>query len=151
MPAPAVCKESFATENQPAEMSSDMEVSVSGSTAPPRTVGTAEAKLSADAVSGKEEKKKSTGTKRARKQTPEPHEQLAEAPVEVVDNVEASSHNQLIVAKSIRAFLKSRPVQYNCSADVLPTLNRVLTEILVRACQRADANNHRKTLMSQDI
>ena len=92
---------------------------------------------------------KKVGAKRQRKDTPETHgeEVCTETPAE---KSEGSTQNYLIVAKSVRTFLKNLPTSCHCGADALPTLNQKVTEILIEASQRAHANG-RKTIKQSDF
>jgi len=66
------------------------------------------------------------------------------------DKPESGSPNVLIVAKSVRNFLKALPNSCHCGAEALPTLNIRVTELLREASTRAHANS-RKTLKSCDF
>ena len=96
--------------------------------------------------------KKQTGVKRPRKEieaaknetvatSAEPTEKGTEGP---------TATNYLIVAKSVRTFLKGLPTACHCGADALPTLNTKVTELLMEASARAHANG-RKTIKFSDF
>ena len=94
-------------------------------------------------------KETKTRVKRARKEQSETlnEETGADAPV---DKADAGTQHYLIVAKSVRNFLKNLPKSCHCGADALPTLNAKVTEMLIEAAERAHSNA-RKTIKSSDF
>ena len=108
-----------------------------------------------DMKDGKEVVKKAGGTKRARKEPEMKTEEMmatgtSTTMMEGNEKPEGSTTSYLIVAKSVRTFLKNLPTACHCGADALPTLNQKVTEMLCEASQRAHANG-RKTLKSSDF
>lgn len=105
---------------------------------------------------GKEgkEAKKPTGAKRPRKEAaPADAKKNAGAEENTADGAEkaeAAGTQFLIVAKSVRTFLKNLPQACHCGADALPTLNQKVTELLIEASMRAHLNG-RKTLKICDF
>lgn len=93
------------------------------------------------------------GVKRARKETTEPThttDETGTTSMTIGDKTEPVTQNYLIVAKSVRTFLKNLPTSCHCGADALPTLNTKVTEMLIEASQRAHSNG-RKTIKSSDF
>jgi hypothetical protein len=98
------------------------------------------------------EGKKPAGAKRPRKEnaTSGDAKTADEHNTDSGDKPESVTAQYLIVAKSVRTFLKNLPTACHCGADALPTLNQKVTEMLIEATVRAHANG-RKTLKSSDF
>jgi hypothetical protein len=96
--------------------------------------------------------KKHTGVKRPRKDTETAKDETAANSAEPMEksNEGPTVTNYLIVAKSVRTYLKGLPTACHCGADALPTLNTKVTELLMEASSRAHANG-RKTIKSSDF
>ena len=94
---------------------------------------------------------KKPGVKRPRKDPEAAKEDANATPsTETMEKEGHTATNYLIVAKSVRTFLKSLPTACHCGADALPTLNTKVTELLMEASTRAHANG-RKTIKSSDF
>lgn len=66
------------------------------------------------------------------------------------DSKTLESGTWLIVAKSVRMYLKNNETAMHCGADALPALNAKLADLLRDAMQRAQCNG-RKTLKACDF
>ena len=58
--------------------------------------------------------------------------------------------NSMVVAKSVRALLKSLPTPVNCGAEALTAINAKVQRLLLEAAGRAH-DNGRKTFKASDL
>ena len=98
--------------------------------------------------------KMASGKKRAKKSTtPQNDEINKEKSTDVQEeSITTTTEKQqfLIVAKSVRTFLKNLPQACHLSQDALPMLNQKVLDMLLVASARAHANS-RKTIKSSDF
>ena len=88
--------------------------------------------------------------KRLRTKTIPAEASSAEAHCAEDDSKTLESGTWLIVAKSVRMYLKNNETAMHCGADALPALNAKLADLLRDAMQRAQCNG-RKTLKACDF
>lgn len=115
----------------------------------PNTVPEVLPSTSKDTNTTPPKEKKPQGVKRQRKDL-ETKDDNGATEISEKNETTTTVHNYLIVAKSVRTFLKSLPTACHCGADALPTLNTKVTELLIEASARAHANG-RKTIKQSDF